>query len=531
MGPQLYHLLTESAQRTPEAEAVAFEDQRLSYGELDRLSDRLAHALVDEGVEPGDRVGIEMPKSAGSLIAIHGVLKAGAVYVPLDPGAPPRRVADIVSNCGIRTIVAAGSEAAAVGAIARHAPLDTVAFIDTHDECALDGLPLRRIAWTDVLARTDTSPPSTAGAAHDLAYILYTSGSTGVPKGVMVSHANALAFVNWAATEFGVGSADRLSSHAPLHFDLSIFDIFAAMKTGASVALVPDGTSTFPIRLARWIEANRITLWYSVPSVLTLLLLRGRLDAVDLSRLRLVLFAGEVFPVRYLGPVMRALPHAAFANLYGPTETNVITCYRVPSAPVEDADPIPIGRPCSGADLLVINDAGETVVAAGDTGELCARGPTVARGYWGDGERTAQRFVDVGSIDGVTERMYRTGDVVMFDPDGNYRLVGRRDRMIKSRGYRIELDEIEIVLNAHPWIEEAAVVAVPDEMIGNRILGFVAPSKGAALAAGDVRDHCLQKLPRYMVPERFALLDRLPRTSTGKIDRVHLATCTAISGP
>ena len=298
------------------------------------------------------------------------------------------------------------------------------------------------------------------------------------------------------------------------------------MKAGASVSLVPDGTSTFPIRLGQWIEASRITIWYSVPSILTLLLLKGRLDQLDLAALRLVLFAGEVFPVKYLGGVMRALPHARFANLYGPTETNVITFFRVPAPPAEGNAPIPIGLPCSGAEITVVDESGAPV-PPGAPGELHACGPTVAWGYWGDPERTARGFVESRAPVDPSRRTYRTGDMVTRDPDGNYRLIGRRDRMIKSRGYRIELDEIETVLNAHPSVKEAAVVAVPDELIGNRILGFVSASDGAKLDEGALRDHCLQKLPRYMVPESFALLDPLPKTSTGKIDRVALAQRTA----
>ena len=520
----LQHLLTESAQRTPEAIAVLFENETLRYGELDRLSDSLAHALVAEGVRPGDRVAFLLPKSPASLIAIHGILKAGGVYVPLDSNAPAQRLAYILSNCGVRRLITTGARAeTARRLVAEGAPLETVLFTDSADATGDERAGFRVVPWEHVATLAATGPPAVTTRADDLAYILYTSGSTGTPKGVMISHLNALTFVHWAAAEFGVAASDRLSSHAPLHFDLSIFDLYAAMKAGATMALVPDGTSTFPIRLGQWIERHRISVWYSVPSILTLLLLKGRLDALDLSRLRLVLFAGEVFPNKYLAGVMRAIPGAAFHNLYGPTETNVVTSYHVPSPPAEDGEPIPIGRACEGTEVSLVDDDGRPLEGPGATGELRARGTIVAHGYWGDPDRTARGFSQHTAPSGIPERAYRTGDMVTRGVDGNYRLIGRRDRMIKSRGYRIELDEIESVLLAHPAIREAAVVAVPDELIGNRLRAFVACAAGEPPGTGALRDWCLEKLPRYMVPESFDLLEDLPKTSTGKIDRPRLA--------
>src|SRR5262249_7144356 len=318
-----------------------------------------------------------------------------------------------LSNCGVRCMAASSSKASVIRQIAeRETPLEVVVSIDAREGCELEAPGVRSVSWADVSTRTESAPPAVARSEHDLAYILYTSGSTGVPKGVMISHRNALAFVDWAVTEFAVAGGDRLSSHAPLHFDLSIFDIFAAMKAGAAVALVPDGTSTFPIRLAQWIEACRITVWYSVPSILTLLLLKGRLDQRNLEALRLVLFAGEVFPVKYLSGVMRALPRAEFANLYGPTETNVITCYRLPAPPAEEAAPIPIGRPCAGVEIAVVDDAGTPVDGTGAPGELHASGPTVAQGYWGDPARTARGFAEGPATGDASGRRYRTGDIV-----------------------------------------------------------------------------------------------------------------------
>lgn len=524
MRPRLLQqLLSESAERAPERAAVAFEDRALSYGELERASNRLAHALRAEGVRRGDRVAIYLQKSFGSAIAVHGVLKSGATYVPLDPGAPAARLAYIARNCGVRHLVASSAK---VGAVRRMlgegAELDAVLFADEAAAAELPPGP-REVPWSEIAAQSDAAPPSEGASADDLAYVLYTSGSTGTPKGVMISHANALAFVDWAADRYGLGPDDRVSSHAPLHFDLSILDFYASMKAGATLALIPDGTSTFPIRLSEWIERQRITVWYSVPSILIQLLLNGRLERRDLSSVRLVLFAGEVFPTKYLRDLMGLLPGVRFANLYGPTETNVITHYDVPPLPEGQDAPIPIGSACAYADLLVLDDEGAPVTEPGRRGELYARGPTVAHGYFGDPEKTARGFVPDPVRPRPGERVYRTGDLVELAPDGALLFVGRRDRMVKSRGYRIELDEIESALYAHPQVREAAVVAVPDEQIGSRVRAFVAGVDGADLSLGKLREYCLERLPRYMVPEVIELLPQLPKTSTGKVDRALLA--------
>lgn len=522
MSYLVHHLLRDAAARRPEAIAVLHRDASLAYAELESLSNGLALALRAEGVRRGDRVAIYLDKSPESLVAIHGILKAGGVYVPLDPGAPPQRLAYIMGNCGVRALVTSDRRLATVAeAMAAGFRPEVLLLADDGGRGAPPGVRLvPRNAWSGLRA---PSAPDAGSIETDLAYILYTSGSTGLPKGVMISHRNALGFIEWAAGHFRVTEEDRLSSHAPLHFDLSIFDLFVAMKAGASVALVPDGTSTFPVRLAEWMRDSRISIWYSVPSILTLLLLKGRLDKVDLRRIRAVIFAGEVFPVKYLREVMRLLPHATFVNLYGPTETNVITWYEVPPLPDDRDDPVPIGWTCGNTDILLVDDAGRVIDAPGVQGELCARGVTVAQGYWGDRAKTDGVFVRNPFEPHYDDRMYRTGDIVTRDAEGCHRLVGRRDRMVKSRGYRIELDEIETVLNGHAEIQEAAVIAVPDELIGNRLRAFVSGRDGARLDTGAVREYCLQKLPRYMVPETIDVLDQLPKTSTGKIDRPSLA--------
>jgi amino acid adenylation domain-containing protein len=509
---------------------VEFKDQRLTYGELDRASSQLARALVAQGVRRGDRVGIYLAKSPASLVSIYGILKAGAVYVPIDPSAPLPRVAYIVGNCGIRVLITSNDRLGRLRqAFAEPGSLQTILVADwdaPREAAPPPGFQL--VAWGPALAAESEGPIVPAGIDTDLAYILYTSGSTGEPKGVMLSHRNALTFVNWARERFAVTAADRLSSHAPLHFDLSIFDLFAAAAAGATLVLVPTETTLFPLPQAQLMAEARITVWYSVPSALILMLTHLDLRELALDQLRLILFAGEVFPVKYLRQLHEAVPHAALFNLYGPTETNVCTYYEVTDIPSDRTEPFPIGRACENTDVFALDEEGR-LCGVGEVGELYARGSTVMQGYWGRPEDTARVLAQNPLQPHFADPAYRTGDLVKLDASGDYLFLGRRDNQIKSRGFRIELGEIETALYNHPAVREAAAVAIPDEQIGNRIHAFVALHEGGAATASDLERHCIAALPRYMVPEQITLRPVLPKTSTGKIDRRGLVDAPAVA--
>jgi acyl-coenzyme A synthetase/AMP-(fatty) acid ligase len=313
-----------------------------------------------------------------------------------------------------------------------------------------------------------------------------------------------------------LGESDVFSSHAPLHFDLSTLDFFGSAAAGATVTLVPGEAAMFPARLVDWIRTKEISVWYSVPSALTLIVRYADPKPGALDSLRLILFAGEVFPIRYLRELMPLAPEARFFNLYGPTETNVCTYHEVREIPSADDPPLPIGRPCENTRCEVIGESGRTLTEPGAEGELVATGTIVAQGYWGDPERTAERFQGRNS--------FRTGDIVQIlesSPVPRYRFVGRRDHLVKSRGYRIELGEIEAALYSHPAVEECVAVAVPDEMVGNRIAAFCAVGQGAD--GSDLDRACRERVPSYMVPERIVVLDSLPRTANDKYDRPLLA--------
>ncbi|HEX2699657.1 MAG TPA: amino acid adenylation domain-containing protein [Acidimicrobiales bacterium] len=521
MSYLLSHLLTEASLRNPAGVAVVDGARSLTYEGLEKRANQVANLLEELGVGPGDRVALYLDKSLDSVVGIYGILRAGAAYVPLDPDAPVHRLAFIVQNCGVAVVLTGAEKRERWPDLCAAAPtIRHLVVLNAKATEVSDGDDTIVRAGLSELDSQATSAAASGAISLDLAYILYTSGSTGDPKGVMLTHDNALAFVTWAAREFSVSTDDRLSSHAPLHFDLSVFDLFAASLAGAAVVLVPRTASIFPTKLASFIAQAEISVWYSVPSILSMLALRGGLKPGDLPVLRTVLFAGEVFPTKYLRKLMQSLPGVRFANLYGPTETNVCTWYDVPPLADEAVEAIPIGKPIDDVEVFVVGDDGRPVERGG-TGELLVRGRTVMRGYWGDRERSAKGLVPDPLGRETGDLVYRTGDLVQQRDDGNYRYLGRRDSQIKSRGYRIELGDIEAALYAHPAVEECAVIAVPDELVSNRLRAYVVRRGDASEA--ELARFCAERLPGYMVPETFSFREALTKTSTGKIDRRSLA--------
>lgn len=466
---------------------------RWTWGELRARATDLAGRLTAAGVGPGDRVGLCAPKSLASLGALHGVLSAGAAYVPVDAGAPADRNGAILGDTDVAALVVDTSR--------RQALLEQLG--PGWDELAtLDG-------DLCLLRRTVETAPGPA----DLAYVLATSGSTGRPKGVPLTHANALSFVRWCAETFAVGPDDRFSSHAPFHFDLSVLDLYLSAWAGGALVLVDEATGRQPRALAPLIAEQCLTVWYSTPSVLSLLVRDGKLERHDHGALRWVFFAGEVFPVPHLRALTQAWPGARFVNLYGPTETNVCTWHEVAlPVPSERAEPYPIGQPCSHVRAAVLDDDGRPLPDEA-RGELCIAGAPVLDGYWNLPEQTAAAFHE--GQDGT--RWYRTGDLVDRGPDGfSYR--GRRDRMVKRRGFRVELGEVEARLHRHPDLAAAAVLAADDPEQGVRLTAFCAWRDDARPSLIALKRFCAEELPGSMVPDAFQHLEALPTTSTDKID-------------
>jgi amino acid adenylation domain-containing protein len=500
-------LLRESTTHFPQRRAVIDpECGAVTYSELLAAVDAIAAALSSIGVSESDRVGICAPKSVGVVASIFGILTAKAGYVPVDPTAPPARSAYIFDDCRVSAVIIDRTLLPGINAALQNCRLEPIA--DVHVAPAtVRNLLIAKAIPRSVHAQDD--PPKVA----DLAYILYTSGSTGKPKGVIHNHASALSFIDWCTDEFSPRVDDVFSSHAPFHFDLSIFDLYVPIKHGAAVVIIGEDTGKNPQQLATLIAQYAISIWYSTPSILRLLVEFGKLERFKYDSLRLVLYAGEVFPVKHQRTLRSIWPGPIYYNLYGPTETNVCTFDQVANVDDAQGGAFCIGKVCSGDRGRVIDPDGQDVTR-GEEGELVIAGGSVMLGYWNLPENNSRAFL----LDDENIAWYRTGDLVVEQPDHSFLFHGRRDRMVKRRGYRVELGEIEAAMYRHEKITEAAAIALPDNESGVLIKLFHNWAGDGKPSTIDLKSFASKNLPAYMVPDRFVVLADLPKTSTDKID-------------
>lgn len=511
MNPTLIDPFLAAAQRTPSNTAVVSRDQQITYGMLERRSRELALELKRLGTGPGDRVGVLIPKSIEAVVAVLGILRSGAAYVPVDTQSPPTRQLAILKDCRVRGLISTLTCQQRLAAI-----LPTSSEFDWQIELSSSAEP-GEVTQPWVEGKNRTLPELARGQTGDAAYILYTSGSTGRPKGVVISHSAAIAFVEWAIRTFSIGPNDRLANVAQFNFDLSILDLFGALSTGAQVHLIPSEAFLKPSELVDAVRRAQITQWYSVPSALGWLVKGLEQTGTSLPQLKRILFAGEVFPLPQLRRAQSTFPDAEFHNLFGPTETNVCTHFRVPAPIPQDASAIPIGTACQHLTVLLLDDQG-CPCPPGAEGELCVAGPGIMTEYYGQPELTDRAFWPANTVPG-TGRLYRTGDRAVFGLDQQFWFLGRRDRQLKLRGYRVELGEIEAVLAELPGAQETMVIAVPSDE-GFRLHAVVVPEAAASLDVLGVKAHCGQRLPPYMVPSTVEFTNALPRTDNGKVDRM-----------
>ncbi|MFM8411916.1 MAG: amino acid adenylation domain-containing protein [Alphaproteobacteria bacterium] len=477
---------------------------RVSYASLDELASRVAASLVRAGVGRGDRVGMQLRRSTDAVAAILGILRAGAAYVPVDPAAPAERNARILADARVRitlleTRLAAPYRAVREGIAAATACEEIVELDDV-------GLGRAISTWADESPGTADLPPSDP---RDAACLLYTSGSTGEPKGWVMLRQAIRAHAGWVHDFLRPGPGDVYANHAQLNFGMSLFDLFSSLTSGATLVLVPDEIRLLAPRVAELWSRERVTIWFSAPAILGLVADAPGLDDLDLSSLRAIGFAGERFPAPRLAKLRARLPGPRYLSIYGSTEANVAAVHELPPERHFD-EPAPIGRVCPHYESRVVGEDGREV-GEGGTGELRLRGAGIDSGYF---ERPDLDAAAYAVADDGGEPWFRTGDLVTVLPGGDLRFAGRIGRMVKVRGYRVEPGEIEVRLQSHPDVREAAVV--PRE--GPDGVRLVAHLGGPRLPVVELKLFISRTLPAYMVPERFVFHERLPRNLRGKID-------------
>jgi amino acid adenylation domain-containing protein len=512
--------VTRQADRHAGKRAIVMGDDSLTYGELEEAGNRLARVFQDAGCEPGDRLALFLTKSPWAIVSMLATLKAGCIYVPIDIASPAARVRRIMRSAEPRLVLASRAARDLLDDLVEGGDLDGVPV------GSIDPTPVAGRHVHSVFTRSDwsgyaASPLGSQGSSDDIVHLLFTSGSTGAPKGVMITHANVASFITWATGYFGMTAGDRISGHPPLVFDLSTFDIYGTLSVGAELHLVPPETNLVPHKLAELIRSSQLTQWFSVPSTMTYMAKFDALGRGDFPALKRVLWCGEVLPTPTLLYWMERLPGVQFTNLYGPTEATIASSYyTVPEPPSSETEKIPIGTACAGEELLLLDQALRPA-PVGEIADLYIAGAGLSPGYWRDQEKTRAAFLPDPRSDDPAARIYRTGDLARMTRDGMFHFVGRADSQIKSRGYRIELGEIEAALNSLAALRECAVIGVPTEDFDNTaICCAYATADGAG--ASHLRRELRRLVPSYMLPSRWKEFDHLPKNSNGKIDRAML---------
>lgn len=518
----LSSLVPAAASDRPSATAVVCGDESLTWAELELRTAQLATTLVGRGVQRGDRVGIYVHKSIESMVAVHGILRAGAAYVPIDPLAPIDLIESIIADCGIDVLV---THQLRKPGLAKLLPkLGSLSVIGVDGEqfdlpgretigAATNTGSFRFTTWDEVAAADPLAPVPVI--AEDLAYVMYTSGSTGRPKGMMHTHGSGLAYALMTAEVYGLGPDDRVANFSPLHFDMSTFEVFAGVSAGATVVLIPEPHLRMPASLTDYLSAQRVTTLYTVPSLLIQMMSRGAFADRDWSSLRWIMPAGEVFPPEPLQQLRAMVPDdVGFSNVYGPAEVNQITHHHLSD---DHEGPMPIGHASPGAEVALIDDDDEILIGPA-TGELIARTATMMAGYWGRPDLDAKGFLYREGPGGLRQRWYRTGDLVERDDTGLLHYLGRRDNQVKVRGYRVELEVVEAAVGSLPGVEQA-VVGVRVGADGDSVLVARYVPTAADAPGGEWRSALAATLPAYAVPAGFEPVDEFPLTPSGKIDR------------
>ena len=527
----LASLLSVAAQRNPGGPAIRDQGTTTTWTEAVARSGRMATAIRQAGVQPGDRVGVHYRKSADSFLAMHAVVQQGAIAVPLDPTASGNYLASVIEQTSCRVILSHPPCQATIQELTAKASFDAILGLprpslksdQTIPETETPDRP-NPVRFVDQSTIDELDPTEAIEVDPDQpAYIITTSGSTGQPKGICHSHNSALAYVRFKEAAYDFGPNDRISDIAPNHFDISTLALWVTPFIGATNVVVPEPYQMFPASLATLIAEEQISVWYSVPYLLTQLLDRGGLDALDLTSMRWILFGGEVFPTQALRNLMTLLPKARFSNVYGPAEVNACTVHHLPGFP-DIGSPVPIGKPVNDTKVRIVDEDQNPTT---DKGEIWVQSSTMMLEYWGQPDLTRK---SVWRDPATDESWYRTGDLGWLDQNDDLVFAGRVDHQVKVRGHRVELEAIESVLEDADEIGNAvATIARTDDGSDVVICGFrLRPD--STLNATELRLHCANRLPTYAVPAFFypispnqeddnTAANTSPMTGSGKLDR------------
>jgi len=516
----LHDFLAESTRKFPDKTALIFGDRRITYGELDRLSNRLAHALIGLGVERGDRVGIFLDNSPESVIALFGILKAGAVFIMLCAGLKTGKLDYIMNQSGARVLISHKNKRGIFDGI--HVPSGLTRIIIGEDGESQKDSP-GDLPWAAIMSDPpdqakvrypDDHCPARRNIDIDLAALIYTSGSTGEPKGVMLTHLNMVAAATSITSYLKNTPDDIIINVLPLSFDYGLYQVLMAVKAGGTVVL--EKSFLYPYALIKKMIREKVTGLPLIPTLAAMILQMESLKDYDFSSLRYITNTGAVLPESHIKKLKTVFPHAAIYSMYGLTE-----CKRVSYLPPEELDRKPgsVGKPMPNVEVFIVDEKGNRV-GPGVVGELVVRGSNVMRGYWNDQKET-ERVLKGGLYHG--EQVLYTGDFFRMDEEGYLFFAGRKDDLIKTRGKRVSPREVENVLCQIDGVSEAVVIGVPDDLLGQAIKAFILPVRGRKLEEREVIAYCMERLECPMVPKYVEFMSEFPRTDTGKIDRKKIA--------
>lgn len=508
------HFLENSAKRMPDKVALICGNERLTYQEINSQSDNLAVHLVDLGIKPQDRVVIFLDNTSEAVISLFGILKAGAVFLMLNPGMKAKKLNYILKDSGAAALIGQTNKFHIIEpAVDDAINLKHIIQVGNKNKFQKEiSSKIKNHDWNEILSLPHTSncKPSAATLDCDLATIIYTSGSTGLPKGVMSAHSNMVAAAESITTYLANVEEDIILNTLQLSFDYGLYQVLMAFMFGGTVVLEKSFAYAYKI-IERLIE-EKVTGFPIVPTILAILLRMDDLSKFDFSSLRYISNTAAALPVSHIQKFQQSFPNIKLYSMYGLTE-----CKRVSYLPPEylDQKPDSVGIPMPGVEVSIINEEGEEM-GPGEIGEIVVRGPNVMKGYWKDPEETAQTFRE--SPNG-SERVLHTGDLFKKDEDGFLYFVSRKDDLIKTKGERISPKEIENELCQMESVSEAAVIGVSDEILGQAIKVFIVTNPEAELLKADVMRYCQQNLEPFMMPKYVEFRKSLPKLSNGKINK------------